>query len=122
EIWGDTPETLAACRAMTRPLRNDGMYTPPSLRGTIQRPSNVGGAAWGGVAFDARTNTIIVPENRIPAMVQLIDSAAYKRDGISSADSSLGYEYTQMLGSPYVMRRRSLVVGPDTVPCVKPPF
>ena len=122
EIWGDTPESLAACRAMIRPLRNDGMYTPPSLGGTIQRPSNVGGAAWGGVAFDARTNTIIVPENRIPAMMQLIDSAAYKRDGISSADSRLGYEYTQMHGTPYVMRRRSLVVGPDTVPCVKPPF
>ncbi|HXF23639.1 MAG TPA: PQQ-binding-like beta-propeller repeat protein, partial [Gemmatimonadaceae bacterium] len=122
EIWGDTPETLAACRAMTRPLRNDGMYTPPSLRGTIQRPSNVGGAAWGGVAFDARTNTIIVPANRIPAMVQLIDSVEYKRDGISSADSRLGYEYTQMHGTPYVMRRRSLLVGPDSVPCVKPPF
>ena len=122
EIWGDTPETLAACRAMTRSLRNDGMYTPPSLRGTIQRPSNVGGAAWGGVAFDARTNTIIVPANRIPAMMQLIDSAEYKRDGISSSDSRLGYEYTQMHGTPYVMRRRSLLVGPDSVPCVKPPF
>ncbi|HWG33245.1 MAG TPA: pyrroloquinoline quinone-dependent dehydrogenase [Gemmatimonadaceae bacterium] len=122
EIWGDTPATLAACRAMTRSLRNDGMYTPPSLRGTIQRPSNVGGAAWGGVAFDARTNTIIVPANRIPAMMQLIDSVEYKRDGISSSDSRLGYEYTQMHGTPYVMRRRSLLVGPDSVPCVKPPF
>ena len=122
EIWGDTPETLAACRAMTRSLRNDGVYTPPSLRGTIQRPSNVGGAAWGGVAFDARTNTIIVPANRIPAMVQLIDSAEYTRNGVSSSDSRLGYEYTRMHGTPYVMRRRSLLVGPDSVPCVKPPF
>jgi glucose dehydrogenase len=74
------------------------------------------------VAFDARTNTIIVPANRIPAMMQLIDSVEYKRDGISSSDSRLGYEYTQMHGTPYVMRRRSLLVGPDSVPCVKPPF
>jgi quinoprotein glucose dehydrogenase len=121
DIWSDTPEGLAACRAMTRSLRNDGMYTPPSLRGTIQRPSNVGGAAWGGVAFDPRTNTVIVPENRVPSMVQLIDSARYMRDGVSSSDSRLGYEYTHMQGTPYVMRRR-LLVGPDTVPCVKPPF
>ncbi len=121
EIWGNTPAALAACRAMARPLRNDGMYTPPSLRGTIQRPSNVGGAAWGGVAFDVRSNSIIVPENRVPSMVQLIDSAEFKHDGVSSSDSRLGYEYTQMRGTPYVMRRR-LLVGPDTVPCIKPPF
>ncbi|MDQ2891461.1 MAG: PQQ-binding-like beta-propeller repeat protein, partial [Gemmatimonadota bacterium] len=121
EIWGSTPEALAACRAMTRPLRNDGMYTPPSLRGTIQRPSNVGGAAWGGVAFDARSNTIIVPTNRVPSMVQLMDSTQVKHDGISSSDSRLGYEYTQMRGTPYVMRRR-LLIGPDSVPCIKPPF
>ena len=122
DIWSDTPAALAACRAMARPLRSDGMYTPPSMRGTIQRPSNVGGAAWGGVAFDARTNTVIVPENRIPAMVQLIDSVEFMRKGISSADSRLGYEYTRMRGTPYVMRRRSLFVGPDSVPCIKPPF
>jgi quinoprotein glucose dehydrogenase len=121
DIWGDTPETLAACRAMTRSLRNDGMFTPPSLRGTIQRPSNVGGAAWGGVAFDARTNTIIVPENRVAAMAQLIDSAEFSRNGVSSSDSRLGYEYTRMRGTPYVMRRR-ILFSPDTVPCVKPPF
>jgi quinoprotein glucose dehydrogenase len=122
EIWGNTPAALAACRAAIRPLRNDGMYTPPSMRGTIQRPSNVGGAAWGGVAFDARTNTVIVPENRIPAMVQLIDTAEFRRNRLSSADSRLGDEYTPMRGTPYVMRRRSLVVGPDSVPCIKPPF
>lgn len=121
DIWGDTPAALAACRAMTRSLRNDGVYTPPSLRGTIQRPSNVGGTAWGGVAFDARSNTIIVPVSRVASMVQLIDSAEYKRNGVSSSDSRLGYEYRQMKGTPYAMRRR-LLVGPDTVPCVKPPF
>ena len=121
DIWGDTPATLAACRAMTRSLRNDGVYTPPSLRGTLQRPSNVGGAAWGGLAFDPMTNTVIVPENRIAAMVQLVDSAQYRKSGVSESDSRLGYEYTRMHGTPYVMRRRMLFAQ-DSVPCVKPPF
>lgn len=121
DIWGDTPDALAACRAMTAPLRNDGVYTPPSLRGTLVRPSNIGGAAWGGVAFDPQSNSVILPENRIAAMVQLIDSAEYRRDGISSADSRLGYEYTPMRGTPYIMRRRMLFSS-DFVPCVKPPF
>ena len=28
------------------------LYTPPSLEGTLQRPSQGGGASWGGAAFD----------------------------------------------------------------------
>jgi quinoprotein glucose dehydrogenase len=121
DIWGATPGTLAACRAMTAHLRNDGVYTPPSLHGTLVRPSNIGGAAWGGVAFDPRSNIVVLPENRIASMVQLIDSAEYRHDGIASADSRLGYEYTIMHGTPYIMRRR-LLIGADSVPCVKPPF
>jgi quinoprotein glucose dehydrogenase len=121
DIWGDTPASLAACRAMTRSLRNDGVYTPPSLQGTIQRPANFGGAAWGGVAFDPKSNLVIAPENRLAVMVQLIDSAKFRREGVSEADSRLDYEYTRMRGTPYVMRRR-ILLAPDTLPCIKPPF
>ena len=31
------------------------MFTPPSLEGTLQRPSQSGGANWGGAAFDPET-------------------------------------------------------------------
>src|SRR2546429_4137202 len=33
-------------------LRNEGIFTPPSVRGTFVMPSNIGGAHWGGVAVD----------------------------------------------------------------------
>ena len=33
-------------------LRNDGLYTPPSTRGTLEFPMTGGGVNWGGAAFD----------------------------------------------------------------------
>lgn len=121
DVWGPTPEALATCRAMVRGLRNNGVYTPPSLQGTVVRPSNIGGVAWGGVAFDQASNSVIVEANRIAAMVQLIDTAEHRRSGVSGSDSRMGYEYTWMHGTPYVMRRR-LLLTQDFVPCTKPPF
>ena len=37
------------------------------------------------------------------------------------ANSRLGYEYTRMRGTPYVMRRR-LLISPNRLPCTPPPF
>jgi quinoprotein glucose dehydrogenase len=34
------------------------LFTPPSLRGTLQRPTTAGGANWGGTAFDSETGLL----------------------------------------------------------------
>jgi quinoprotein glucose dehydrogenase len=68
---GDTPEDDASCRALMRGLRNDGPFTPPSLRGSILFPSNVGGVNWGATAFDPTKGTIYANVNRIPFVVTL---------------------------------------------------
>ena len=52
QVWGLSDADRAACRAAIEGLRNDGIFTPPSLEGTIVLPGNVGGAHWGGLAFD----------------------------------------------------------------------
>ena len=36
------------------------MFTPPSLRGTLQRPTSGGGANWGGAAFDSSSALLFV--------------------------------------------------------------
>ena len=36
DVWGPTPEIRDACLATVRPLRNEGVFTPPSLQGTIR--------------------------------------------------------------------------------------
>lgn len=121
DVWGPTPEIRDACLAIVRPLRNEGVFTPPSLQGTLQRPSNIGGAHWGGVAFDPEHEIAVVPVNTIAARVQLIPL-----DQIDTADamrnsSRLGDQYTRMHGTPYVMRR-NMVTTSNGIPCTKPPW
>src|SRR5262249_30676042 len=41
-----------ACDSQLRGLRNEGLYTPPSLQGTLIFPMTGGGVNWGGAAFD----------------------------------------------------------------------
>ena len=123
QAFGITPEAQAACRQMIAGLRNEGIFTPPSLEGTLVIPSNIGGAHWGGVAADDQSGIVVVPVNRIAAMVQLIPAKGFDLTAARQESSRLGqgYEYTLMEGTPYVMRRR-LLLGPGSVPCTPPPF
>jgi quinoprotein glucose dehydrogenase len=121
-VWGITPADRDSCVAQIQPMRNDGVFTPPSLQGTVVRPSNIGGAHWGGVAFDPTHQLAIVPVNTVASMVQLIpldqvDTIAMHRDA-----SRLGDQYTRMHGTPYVMRRRILISPLTRLPCAPPPW
>ena len=71
-MWALSDEDRRACHAAIDGLRNEGIFTPPSLRGTLMIPSNIGGAHWGGVAIDPVRQIAVVPVNRLAAMVQLI--------------------------------------------------
>ena len=55
-----TPEIKALARTEMKKYRIGPMFTPPSLRGTLQRPSQTGGANWGGAAFDPETGYLFV--------------------------------------------------------------
>ena len=123
DAFGLTPAGRDACRQMMAGLRNEGIFTPPSLEGTLALPSNIGGAHWGGVAADSESGIVVVPVNRIAAVVQLIPAKGFDLAAARQQSSRLGegYEYTLMEGTPYVMRRR-LLIGPDRAPCTPPPF
>ncbi|MGH8251696.1 MAG: pyrroloquinoline quinone-dependent dehydrogenase [Steroidobacteraceae bacterium] len=111
------------CSAALEGLRNDGIFTPPSLGGTLVRPSNIGGAHWGGVAVDAARQIAVVPVNTIAAMVQLMPAEGLDEDEAEkdSDRQRLGYEYTHMQGTGYVMRRRFLR-APSGAFCTPPPW
>src|SRR4030095_9555755 len=123
QVFGLSPEARTACRQIISGLRNDGIFTPPSLEGTLVMPARIGGAHWGGVAADEQAGIVVIPVNRVAEMVQLIpaqdfDLRAARRESDRLGD---GFEYGQMEGTPYVMRRR-LLFGPGLVPCTPPPF
>ena len=119
--FGLTPAERDACSTQIRPLRNEGPFTPPSLEGTLVLPGNVGGAAWGGVAFDAARQLAIVPVNTLAAMVQLIPLGQVNEAEMRENQSRLDDQYTRMHGTPYVMRRRFLR-APSGAPCTPPPW
>jgi len=55
-----TPEIRAMAQAEMQKYRIGPIFTPPSLRGTLQRPSQGGGANWGGAAVDPETGYLFV--------------------------------------------------------------
>jgi quinoprotein glucose dehydrogenase len=55
-----TPEIKRLAEEQLKRFRLGPLFTPPSLRGTLQRPSQTGAANWGGAAFDPETGLLYV--------------------------------------------------------------
>ena len=124
QVWGITAADRDACRAVIAPLRNEGIFTPPSTRGTLLMPARIGGVNWGRVAVDPVRQVAVIAVNRIAEMVQLIPREGFDLQRARSEEQTrLGddFEYNMMRGTPYVMRRR-LLLAPSRLPCTPPPF
>jgi quinoprotein glucose dehydrogenase len=117
DLWGATPEDLDACRATFKSLRNDGVFTPPSVRGSIVVPGNIGGLHWGGVTWDPVNRLLIAPVNRLPAIIRLIPSGQFAALRRAHPER----ETTEQSGAPYAMSRQ-FFLSPSGRPCVAPPW
>jgi quinoprotein glucose dehydrogenase len=117
DLWGETPEDLESCRQTLRPLRNEGVFTPPSLGGSLHVPGNVGGLHWGGFAWDPTQRLLIAPVNRLPAIIRLIPHA-----GFDEAQKKFpARETTEQDGTPFAMSRE-FFRSASGKPCVAPPW
>jgi len=119
DAWGLTFWDRGACRDQIAKLRSDGIYTPPSLAGTIERPGYAGGSNWGGGAWDPQRHLLIANVMDLAFIVALIprdkfgaeyDSGEYK-----------GWDFAPQRGTPYGMRR-ILLKSPLGAPCTAPPW
>jgi len=117
EAWGATEADRKYCEDQIGKLRSDGIFTPPSIRGSLVFPGNIGGMAWGGAAFDPAHGLLVIPTNRLAAVVHLIP-----RDEINKRRREKpGGEYAQQKGTPYWMHREFLL-SPNRIPCNAPPW
>jgi quinoprotein glucose dehydrogenase len=66
-----SPEDRARFRDQILSARNEGLFTPPSRRDTVQMPGNNGGANWGGAAVDPSKGTLVVVSKDLPSMLKL---------------------------------------------------
>ena len=105
-----TPEIKTLALEHMKKFRLGPLFTPPSLRGTLMRPSNAGGANWGGAAFDPETGLLYVKSSNYVYVNQVC-----KNDG---SDSRIDADYrnycTGVLAAPE---------GPlGAIPVTKPPY
>src|SRR6185436_9673931 len=121
EIQGPEPDRKW-CRERIAGLRSEGIFTPPSLRGSLLIPGNVGGMAWSGAAFDPANRLLLIPVNNLAAEVRLIRRADLDRERETAGrDLNGDWEFGSQSGTPYGMARR-LLRAPGGWPCTPPPW
>jgi len=119
DAWGLTPVERDACRARISRLRSEGIFTPPSLEGTVIFPGYSGGTNWGGVSHDPARGLLITATNRLPFVVTLVPRDRYQQERTTSARP--GREFAAQRGTPYGMYREALM-SPGGLPCNAPPW
>jgi len=119
DAWGITPEDLDVCRERLKSLRNDGLFTAPSLQGSLSIPGNVGGMNWSGYAYDAQHSLLVVNTNNLRAKMRVIPAEKYWDEVDQNAEDG---EYTQQSGAPYGIFRTFLFAKAHHLPCAPPPW
>lgn len=119
KAWGATPEIEAACAAELASLRNEGIFTPPSLKGSVILPGNVGGVNWGGVSYDSERGLVITAVNTIAAVIRLVPKDQRGRADFR-AGGRLGDDGAIMRDAPYALSRIFLAT-PKGELCTPPP-
>jgi quinoprotein glucose dehydrogenase len=118
DAWGLTPVDRAACRRKIEALRSEGIFTPPSLRGTVVYPGFLGGMEWGGVAFDPGSGLLVTNTNRLATMATLIPAEAITASSVDPETRSI---VVRQAPAPYGVRREVLL-SPLGLPCTPPPW
>jgi len=121
DAWGMTPQERDGCRTQMRNLRSEGIYTPPSVQGTIAFPGNIGGMNWSGGAFDPEHQLFVTNVNNLAMEVHLIPRDGYERVERAARQGPSPAEVSPQHGTPYGMSRR-VIRAPSGIPCNPPPW
>jgi quinoprotein glucose dehydrogenase len=117
DAWGLTPWDQGQCRKLIEGYRNEGIFTPVSLEGTIQFPGVSGGTNWGSLAFEPQRGWVVLNMSHLPSVTGLIP-----REQLASFDLPDGAARSRMEGTPYGLFRISAMLSPLGLPCIKPPW
>jgi len=66
-----TPEQRAHWKQVVDSARNEGIFTPPAMRDTIQMPGNQGGSNWGTTSSNPTNGTVYVLGLNEPAILKM---------------------------------------------------
>ena len=121
DAWGITPEERTWCKERLDRLDWRGLFTPPSLEGTIMFPGNVGGVNWGSGAYDPERGLLVAATNRLSTIVRLIPREKLSEEVKTARQNRFDAEFGIQRGTPYAMVREHLR-APSGLPCNPPPW
>ncbi|PYT12707.1 MAG: pyrroloquinoline quinone-dependent dehydrogenase, partial [Acidobacteria bacterium] len=108
DAWGITPEERTWCKERLDRLDWRGLFTPPSLEGTIMFPGNVGGVNWGSGAYDPERGLLVAATNRLSTIVRLIPREKLSEEVKTARQNRFDAEFGIQRGTPYAMVREHL--------------
>ncbi|HJZ71236.1 MAG TPA: pyrroloquinoline quinone-dependent dehydrogenase [Vicinamibacterales bacterium] len=106
-----TPALKAAAQKELAKYRIGPVFTPPTLKGTVQRPGLIGGANWGGGAFDPASGVLYVKTTNQAAIARV---GTPDRSSANPRASEVDAEITRIgdTGAEFM----------DGLPLLKPPY
>ena len=117
DAFGVTLWDKMACTNKLRKLRQEGLYTPPTVEGTLAYPFTGGGANWGSAAFDPTRNLVVINMNNVAQSVHMHPNAEVR----DATEIDHDAEFAPMEGAPYGMSRKP-IFSPLGLPCSAPPW
>ena len=128
DLWDVDAKHHRRCSEWLARLRNEGVFTPPGLGGTLMHPYTGGGANWSGAAYDPIARRLFVPVGNDAGAVALSrvpgDARETGRRPYSNVFGALLW-YVRGTGTGLRYRlappdRRAFAI--DGRPCNRPPW
>ncbi|MEE2678569.1 MAG: pyrroloquinoline quinone-dependent dehydrogenase [Myxococcota bacterium] len=118
DAWGPTPWDRWECEEKIASLRSEGIFTPPSLQGTVQFPGYVGGVNWGSLSIDEGRGILVVNSSQVAGLIRLIPRPEWNA---MFPDGPPDFGFEPQAGTPYGVQRDVLMSG-SGAPCNPPPW
>jgi quinoprotein glucose dehydrogenase len=119
DLMDFTPELKRLALQEIAKYRSGPMFTPPSLGGTVMMPGLIGGAGWGGGAFDPETGLLYVKASNWPQLIRL-----WQPPRSDTINARYAYDRTGSLGIRWPGTAADGGSGMETrtLPVHKPPY
>lgn len=100
-------------RGLTEEWRNEGIFTPPSVRGSISMPGHNGGANWGNVAADPVLGRIYVVSRELPLLLKI--QADNRPEALAAMPNAEGEDLPYRWPVNFMLQSNGMVA-------IEPPF
>ena len=118
DAWGPMPWHRSECEQKIASLRSDGIFTPPSIQGSVQYPGYIGGVNWGSLSIDPARGILVVNTSQVAGMIRLVPRPEWNR---MFPDGPPDFGFEPQAGTPYGVQR-DVLLSSSGAPCSPPPW